>query len=182
MIPTRIEDTDSCRWELFGDAALRVRSAESTAAESTTAESTAADLERLVFEAREVKERAYAPYSNFRVGSAVRMDGEFLATGTNVENASYGGTICAERSAVVQGVSRGARRIDAIAISTDSSSTGETGMRAPCGLCRQFISEFADDEALVLLDAGSTGGGRIRIEVLRFGDLLPHRFRLDSSG
>lgn len=87
--------------------------------------------------AREVREQAYAPYSGFRVGAALLVDGGKLFCGANVENASYGLAICAERSAATAAVSHGRRAFVAIAI------VGAEGVgTAPCGTCRQFLSEF----------------------------------------
>ena len=94
------------------------------------------DVERLLDLARQARGRAYAPYSNFFVGSAVSTDaGTF--SGANVENASYGLAICAERVAASQAVASGARHIDAVVV-TSSSPTATP----PCGACRQFLYEF----------------------------------------
>ena len=94
-------------------------------------------LERALPEARAVRDRAYAPYSAFHVGAALLAGGE-LFCGTNVENASYGLAICAERSAATAAVSHGRKNFDAIAV-----VAGRAGA-APCGACRQFLSEFND--------------------------------------
>jgi cytidine deaminase len=100
-------------------------------------------LDDLLHYARAAKERAYAPYSHFPVGAAVATDlGMF--SGANVENASYGVTICAERVAASSAVAAGARRIDAVAVT--SSATGPT---SPCGACRQFLYEFGPDMTVV---------------------------------
>lgn len=132
----------------------------------------------LVQAAREAKSRAYAPYSRFQVGAAVRVDGAIF-TGANVENASYGATLCAERTAIASAVSAGHRRLEIVAISTSAPPGTPIEQRSPCGICRQVISEFAGPDTLVLLDAGDAEGGRIRGEVIAFGSLLPWRFRLD---
>jgi cytidine deaminase len=130
--------------------------------------------------ARAARRRAYAPYSRFQVVAALLMDGvEF--TGTNVENASYGGTLCAERSAVSAAVSSGRRSLELIAVSTDASELSEIGMRAPCGLCRQVISEFATPGLLVLLDGGTAIDGTAQGDVIPFDLLLPWRFRLKGE-
>jgi len=98
---------------------------------------TAAEL-ALYERARELRERAYAPYSEFPVGAVLLADDGRTFEGVNVENGSIGLTICAERSACVRAVSEGARRFTAIGVSThDSAHTG-----SPCGACRQFLSEF----------------------------------------
>ncbi|MCL2563700.1 MAG: cytidine deaminase [Oscillospiraceae bacterium] len=92
----------------------------------------------LVDRAREMQERAYVPYSNFRVGAALLCEDGTVVTGCNVENASYGLCICGERTAMVKAVSEGHRKFKAIAIAGDTD-----GPCVPCGACRQFIREFA---------------------------------------
>lgn len=107
---------------------------------------------------------AYAPYSSYHVGAALRTsDGEVIC-GCNVENASFGLTNCAERTAVFTAVATGARKFEAIAIATRDAG-------APCGACRQVLNEFAPD-ALVLI--GNDQGEIVRRE--RVGDLLPDAF------
>jgi cytidine deaminase len=135
----------------------------------------------LLMAAREARLRAYAPYSRFHVGSALRMDGVTF-TGSNIENASYGGTLCAERTAISAAAASGLRSLQLIAISTDAAHEPDIGMRAPCGLCRQVMSEFAAPELLVLLDGGTGPDGMSRGEVIPFDLLLPWRFRLGNRG
>jgi len=129
--------------------------------------------------AREAKLRAYAPYSRFHVGASLLMDG-MMFTGTNVENASYGGTLCAERTAISAAVASGRRSLEIIAVSTDAAQSADVGMRAPCGLCRQVISEFAAPGLLVLLDGGTGDDAMPKGEVIPFELLLPWRFRLGN--
>ncbi len=98
--------------------------------------------------------RAYAPYSKFRVGAAVQMSGETF-DGANVENASYGLAICAERTAVFAAVIAGAHRLEAIAVCTEASPPS-----SPCGACRQVLLEFAPDPAAVTVIAINPRGER----------------------
>ena len=115
-----------------------------------------------------VRENAYAPYSDFRVGAAVRA-GERIYTGANVENASYGLTICAERAAVFAAVAAGERRIEAVAIVTDTPEP-----TPPCGACRQVLREFGLRIPIVSV----TVGGR-RAEYT-LDELLPESFGPDN--
>jgi len=98
--------------------------------------------------------RAHAPYSKFRVGAAIQMSGQ-LFEGANVENASYGLCVCAERIAVFTGVVTGARRLEAVAVCTDASPPS-----SPCGACRQVLLEFAPDPTAVTVVAVNPQGER----------------------
>ncbi len=109
---------------------------------------TAPELDTLIAAARAVREHAYAPYSHFQVGAAVRTAEGQVYTGCNVENASYGLTICAERAAVCAAMAAGARRIVAVAV-----VAGENAPTPPCGACRQVLAEFGPDMAVVLAAA-----------------------------
>jgi cytidine deaminase len=121
------------------------------------------DLALLAF-AREVQEKAYAPYSNFRVGAAVYADGEIFQ-GVNVENAAYGATVCAERAALTAAVTAGCRDITAIAIVGDSESP-----TVPCGCCRQFLAEFNPELRVIM------GGSTDEVLVRSLEELLPEPF------
>lgn len=112
--------------------------------------------------------RAYAPYSKFNVGAALLSSDGRIFTGCNVENASYGAAICAERTAAVKAVSEGAVKFSAVAI---ASSGG--GLTFPCGICRQFLNEFAEEELRVIL---KDENGHICVYTLK--ELLPEAFRL----
>jgi cytidine deaminase len=115
--------------------------------------------------ARLARRRAYAPYSRFRVGAAVRAGGRIHA-GANLENASYGLTVCAERNAVAAAVAAGARRLEALAVA--SATRPPT---PPCGACLQVLSEFAGPSLPVLL----VGAGGTALETT-LGALLPRGF------
>jgi cytidine deaminase len=121
------------------------------------------DLALLAF-AREVQEKAYAPYSGFRVGAAVYADGDIFQ-GVNVENAAYGATICAERAALTAAVTAGCTDITAIAIVGDSQSP-----TVPCGCCRQALAEFNPDLRVIM------GGSTDEVLVMTLGELLPEAF------
>lgn len=114
--------------------------------------------------AQQARLHAYAPYSRFLVGAAVYGDSGIIYAGGNIENASYGLSLCAERSAIAQAISQGERRILAIAI-----VGGETPC-PPCGMCRQVLAEFGDDRLLVIL-------GKSERQVCFLGSLLPQAFR-----
>lgn len=115
-----------------------------------------------------VREQAYAPYSHFLVGAAVEGGSGAVYTGANIENASYGLTICAERAAIAQAVSAGERVIRAVAVCTENGVT-------PCGSCRQVIREFAAEDCPVyVLDAQ---GGR---RATTMAALLPQSFGPDD--
>jgi cytidine deaminase len=126
----------------------------------------------LVAAARAARKRAHAPYSRFQVGAAVVDERGRVHVGCNVENASYGLTICAERNAVAAAVAAGARKLAAVAVVTPTRPPG-----TPCGACRQVLAEFGDVDTRVLL-AGPTG----RSEETTLGALLPRGFKLRARG
>lgn len=134
--------------------------------------STADDNPPLLEMARAAGEQAYCPYSQFPVGAAVETElGRF--TGCNIENASYGLAICAERVALFTAVAAGAKRIDHLAVSClKADEAAGPGSRMPCGACRQVITEFMGQDATVTVD----GAG-----VWRVADLLPMTFQLESN-
>lgn len=120
----------------------------------------------LVEAACRAREHAHAPYSRFRVGAALLGESGRVHAAGNVENASYGLSMCAERCAVGLAVAAGERRFTAVAVCTDTEAP-----TPPCGACRQVLQEFAAPELVVLL-AGRDGN----VEQLRLADLLPRPF------
>lgn len=125
------------------------------------------DQAALVAAALAARQRAYAPYSKFQVGAALRAAGGEVFAGCNVENASYGLTICAERAAVASAVAAGFRQFDALALALSGGGT-------PCGACRQVLAEFCPDLPILLIDADEPS----RLTEVRLADLLPGRFTL----
>ncbi len=121
-------------------------------------------MDELMRAALRARENAYAPFSNFRVGAAVEDENGRVFTGCNVENATYGLTVCAERVAVWKGVSEGARRFRRVAVAAGGK------LAPPCGACRQILWEFGGDMEVALVNsAGET-------MTMRMGELLPRAF------
>jgi len=127
-----------------------------------------AEYEALIAAAKDARLNAHAPYSNFRVGAALRATSGRIFAGCNVENATYGLTVCAERVAIFKAISEGERGFDAIAVVTDADS-----LTPPCGACRQLIWEFCGDVPVVLSNL------KEKTETIRMRDLFPKPF--DSS-
>ena len=122
-------------------------------------------MDELFAQARRAADFAYAPYSNFRVGAALLAEDGTVFCGCNVENRSFGLTICAERNAVLQGVAKGRQKFIALAISTPDSEAPV----GPCGACRQVLSEFMGPQAPVCF--GGSSGEQINTTM---GALLPY--------
>lgn len=121
------------------------------------------DLALLAF-AREIQDKAYAPYSGFRVGAAVYAGGE-IYQGVNVENAAYGTTLCAERGAMMAAIADGNSTIDALAVVGDSEAP-----TVPCGACRQALAEFNPTMRVIM------GGRTDEVSVMSLDELLPEAF------
>ena len=119
--------------------------------------------EDLIAKAMEAREKAHVPYSHFAVGAALLARSGRIYTGCNVENASYGLSICAERTAVFKAVSEGERDFEAIAVVTEKGVT-------PCGACRQVLLEFGEDIQVIV----ANGAGEYRVFTLQ--ELLPQAF------
>jgi cytidine deaminase len=127
-------------------------------------------MKKLLKAARKAKEKAYAPYSHFHVGAAVMTETGKLYSGCNVENTSYGLTVCAERNAIFQMVADGEQHIAEILVIGDTEE-----FLPPCGACRQVIAEFSKNETIVYMC--NKHGEYKRITV---GELIPHIFFLDK--
>jgi cytidine deaminase len=121
--------------------------------------------EELVKAAKEARQNSYAPYSDFRVGAAIETDDGEIYTGCNVESASYGLTVCAERVAIWKAISEGKHKITNIAVVADTKE-----LTPPCGVCRQIIWEFGGNVPVTL---ANLNGGR---ETVEMKDLLPRAF------
>jgi|SRR5581483_1901170 len=121
--------------------------------------------EELVRVAAQARTRAYAPYSNYQVGAAALGKSGTIYSGCNVENASYGLTVCAERTAIFKGVSEGEEEFVAIAVVTVNGGS-------PCGACRQVEFEFMRPDAIVILSDAQ----RKNIQIITLGELLPDGF------
>lgn len=119
--------------------------------------------------AKAVRERAYAPYSNFRVGAAVETAQGDVFAGTNVENASYGATICAERAAIFCMVAAGARNVTRVAVYAEGPE-----LSMPCGMCRQVLVEHAPHADVIV--AGPNGNRKTTL-----AQLMPEPFVLEAA-
>lgn len=122
------------------------------------------EYQSLIDFANEARKRAYAPYSHYRVGAALRTASGRIFTGVNIESAAYPTTMCAERVAVYKAVSEGEREFDVIAVVTDNGGS-------PCGGCRQVLAEFGLDTVVLMAD----GNGHLVLETT-VGKLLPEAF------
>jgi len=124
--------------------------------------------ETLISAATQARENAHAPYSNFCVGAALRATSGRIFGGCNVENATYGLTVCAERIAIFKAISEGERGFDAISVVTDTDA-----LTPPCGACRQLIWEFCGDIPVIMANLKG------RVEIMQMQNLFPRPF--DSS-
>jgi cytidine deaminase len=127
------------------------------------------EYEALITAAKQARENAHAAYSNFRVGAALRAASGRIFGGCNVENATYGLTVCAERVALFKAISEGERGFDAIAVVTDTDS-----LTPPCGACRQLIWEFCGDILVILANLKG------KVEITPMKELFPKPFDASS--
>lgn len=119
----------------------------------------------LIEQAKKAMENAYAPYSGYKVGAAVKDCDGNIYTGCNIENASYGATLCGERMAIFKAVSEGSRKISVIAVTSQGS------MPYPCGMCRQVMTEFMDEDGIILLEHKGN------VESYTLKELMPYAFK-----
>lgn len=125
---------------------------------------------QLIEQAQQARQRAYAPYSNYRVGAALLTSSGDVFSGANVENAAYPTSMCAERVAIFKAVSEGQRQFQAIAVVTENGGS-------PCGSCRQVLAEFGLETLVLIADAQ----GRV-VQEMTVGELLPGAFRPADLG
>ena len=132
-------------------------------------------IEKLIDIAIEQLEFSYTPYSNFKVGAALLNRSGQIYTGCNIENASYGATNCAERTAVFKAVSEGCRKLSAIVI-VGGLKNGECDYTYPCGICRQVIAEFAEQDCVIVVAKNKQEYRMYSVE-----ELLPETFHLNKE-
>lgn len=125
-------------------------------------------MKELIKKAIEARGKSYSPYSHFKVGAALKTTSGKVYTGTNVENASYGLTVCAERVAVYKAVSEGEREFEALAVFTEADE-----LTPPCGACRQVLWEFSKNLIIVLANPREE-------KTLKLSDLLPLPFQKEN--
>lgn len=133
---------------------------------------------RLIDSALEARKNAYAPYSGYYVGAALLCSGGDIVTGCNVENASYGATNCAERTAVFKAVSEGKQRFTAIAIAGGKDREQASDYAYPCGVCRQVLREFCVYEDMIVIVCRS----RDDYKQMTLAELLPNSFGPENLG
>lgn len=128
--------------------------------------------EDIIEKAKEAMKNAYAPYSEFCVGAAIKTADGKIFSGCNVENASFGASICAERTAAVKAVSEGCRNFKEIAIVSSANT-----LTPPCGICRQFLSEFMDSDAVIVEYCINNNNPVIKTYIL--SEVFPDSFCLE---
>ena len=129
------------------------------------------DVQKLLIRSAEsVHKKAYAPYSGFKVGAAVLTESDAVYTGCNVENGSYGLSVCAERNAIAAAIADGHRQIRAVAIYTPTNDA-----TVPCGACRQVLSEFNPDMNLLLVNKN------LQVKHMHLTDLMPKPFEFKGK-
>lgn len=130
--------------------------------------------DKLIEAAKRAQKNAYCPYSRYPVGAAVMMDSGRIFTGCNVENASFGLSICAERVAIFKAVSQGEKKVKALCVAAKSAK--------PCGACRQVIIEFADRDAEMIYVDWFPMAKKQKVTLTKAGKLLPQAFDPSEAG
>ena len=133
------------------------------------------EKQELIRKALEAREMSYSPYSHYRVGAALLTEDGSLYQGGNIENASYGATNCAERTAIYKAVSDGKRKIKAIAITGGMEGSEPVDYAYPCGICRQVMQEFGEDELKIIVATSVTDHREYSLK-----ELLPYGFGGES--
>jgi len=134
------------------------------------------DIKKLINEAIEARQMSYCPYSNYSVGAALLCSDGKVIKGSNIENASYGATVCAERTAVFKAVSEGFTDFTAIAITGGKKGEEAVDYAYPCGICRQVLREFTDADSFTVIIAQNED----TYEEYRLSELLPKSFGPDN--
>lgn len=130
-------------------------------------------IKQLIGKSMKARKYAYAPYSGYKVGAAVYTGNGSIYSGCNIENATYGATNCAERTAIFKAVSEGEQLIRAIAITGGPEAADKLEYAYPCGICRQVISEFADGDTVIIVAVSEDDYRVYKVE-----ELLPEAFAL----
>ena len=136
------------------------------------------DYKDLIFQSLEARRYAYAPYSNFRVGAALLCDDGRIFKGCNIENAAFSPSICAERTAFTKAISEGYSDFTAIAIVGAPSDSKGTDFCTPCGVCRQVMREFCQQDFRIICAKTDETGNIIEQKVFTLAELLPESFSL----
>ena len=132
----------------------------------------------LIERAFQVRKKAYSPYSNFKVGAALLCKNGNVYEGCNIENGAFSPTICAERVAFVEAVKNGEREFEAVSIVTGPKDANVYEMGSPCGVCRQFMSEFCNDDFKIIMTKIKSNGELIDSKEFTMDEILPKRFKL----
>lgn len=133
---------------------------------------------KLINDAFEIRKKAYSPYSHFKVGAALLCKNGKVYLGCNIENGAFSPTICAERTAFVEAIKNGERDFEAIAIVTGPKSADIFEMGSPCGVCRQFMSEFCEDDFKIIMTKITKEGKLLDHKIFSMTEILPDRFKL----
>lgn len=135
---------------------------------------------KLINSAFEIRKKAYTPYSDFKVGAALLCKSGKVYLGCNIENGAFSPSICAERVAFAEAVKNGERDFEAISIVTGYNNAEVCNMGSPCGVCRQFMSEFCYDDFKIILTEMDKDGKLLNSKIFTMKEILPDRFKLEG--